>query len=100
DPIVGRDEYRRHAVAGVDLRQLDAGRTGAQDNEALGQLPRRCRLAIRPRADPIEPLDVVGDRGVRADRDEDRPGLEVPFAGFGPDTDLAGPVEPSLAADH
>ena len=35
DAIVRRDEDRRHAVAGEHLRHLDAGRTGAEHDQAL-----------------------------------------------------------------
>jgi hypothetical protein len=76
DPLVRRDEDGRHAIAGIDLRHLDAGRACTQYDETLRQLASGRRLPVCPVLDLVEAIDVVGDRRVRADRDEDRPGAQ------------------------
>ena len=48
-------DRRRHAVAGVDLGELDAARAGPQDDEAARQVLRARRLAVRPAATPSRP---------------------------------------------
>ncbi|MEO6350605.1 MAG: hypothetical protein ABIP53_08135 [Candidatus Limnocylindrales bacterium] len=99
DPIVRRHEDRRHAIAGVDLGQLDPGRPGAEDDKAARQLTGRRRFAVRPRRDAIEPRDVVRDRRVAPDRDQDGLCLEPSVAGRCADDHPAGAREPPLTAN-
>src|SRR5437667_12714412 len=99
DPLVRRHEDGRHAVAGIDLGHLDAGRTSPQDDEAPRQLTGGGRLAVRPGPDLVEALDVVGDRRVRADRDDDPLRAEDADPIRGPCDDAAGSIDPTVAAD-
>jgi hypothetical protein len=99
DPLMGRDEHDWDAVAGEDLRHLDPGRPGTEHNQAPGQLAGGRRFAVRPRPDLIETLDVLGDRRIRADRDEDRGRPEMALVTLAAHNDVARSVKTSLATD-
>src|SRR6185436_20090240 len=75
DPISRVDEGDRDAVAGVDLRQLDAGRPRAEDGERARQGPRRGSLDVRPRV-RLSQAREVGHTAVGADGEDDGAGLQ------------------------
>ena len=100
DPVARVHDGHLHAVAGVDLRKLDAGRAATQDHETIGQLPRPGSLLVGPVLDLVEPGERR-DLRVRADRDDHLARLDAhrirAIAG-----DLQAPRrdEPSDAAEH
>ncbi len=70
DAGVGLDDRDRHAVAGVHLGQLDAGRAATEDEEALRQLAGRRALSVRPVRDLVQ-SGQVGDARLRAHGHDD-----------------------------
>ncbi len=95
----GGDERRRDAVAREDLRHLDAGGPGTEDDQARGQLARAGCLAVGPGRDRLEALDV-GHRGLRSDRDDDVVGEQLVLGAVVGDHDPAGARDPADPADY
>ena len=57
DPRTGLDDRGRHAEAGEDLAELDAGRAATEDEQAARQHARERGLPVRPRVRRGEALD-------------------------------------------
>ena len=66
----GLDDRRRDAESGIDLGQLAAGRTAAEDDQAARQLAGQRRLLVGPGDAVVEALDR-GSLGHGADGDDD-----------------------------
>jgi hypothetical protein len=74
-PVAALHERDRDAEARIELSELDADRSAAEDDDALGQLLERGRLAVGPVAGFLKPVDRRDD-GVAAGRDDDAVGLQ------------------------
>ena len=88
-PVPRVDQGDRHAIAGVDLRQLHAGRARAEDRQRPGQLASRGALDVRPRVRLGEAGQVARHATDRSDRQDHRSGLEDAVA----DADASRPVQ-------
>ena len=95
DPVPRVDQRDRHAIACVDLGQLDARRPRAEDRQRAGQLAGRGALDVRPRVRLAEAGEVARHPADRSDRQHDRTGLEHAVA----DADASRAVERGRPAD-
>ncbi len=101
EPVFGVYERHRHAVARVDLGQLDTSRTTAQDEQALGQLARRRRLSVGPRFKVIDAGQVERYGRMAAYGDDQRtPADDTVRVAVGGHTDRARSGDRGMPADE
>ncbi len=98
EPVARLDDGDRDAEAGVDLGELAARRTAAEDEQALRQLTGQGRLAIGPRPDGVEPGQRRNLRP-RADGHDDVLAADLVGPVVVPDLDPSAPDDPRRAAE-